>query len=71
MKHRAKQLIAIILTLALALSMLPMQAFASLADNSTQYNREILDAIKAVAASEDENKARLYYDVLQNYGLLD
>ena len=49
--------------------LVPVQAFASVLENSSEYNEEVLEAIKNVVGSEDE--AELYYDLMEHYGLLD
>lgn|GEM_PF-2910079 len=69
MKHLGMRITAIILTLVMTFSLMPVQAFASLADNDPEYNREILNAIQDIVGSEDE--AELYYAMMEHYGLLD
>ncbi len=69
MKNLWTKVTALILTMVMVITVLPMQIFASLIDNSPEYNREMLEAIKGVVGSEDE--AELYYELLEHYGLLD
>ncbi len=69
MKHLGRKITSAIIVLVMAISMLPVQAFASLLDNDPVYNREMLDAIREVVGSEEE--ASLYYDLMEHYGLLD
>ncbi len=69
MKHLGMRITAIVLTLVMTFSLMPVQAFASLADNDPEYNREILNAIRDIVGSEDE--AELYYAMMEHYGLLD
>ena len=69
MKHLSTRIIAIVLTLVMTISIMPVQAFASLVDNDPEYNREMLNAIRDIVGSEDE--AELYYAMMEHYGLLD
>nr|MCR4804193.1 hypothetical protein [Clostridia bacterium] len=69
MKHVRTRITAIVLILAMTFSLMPMQAFAALADNDPAYNREMLEAIRTVIGSE--NEAELYYDMMEHYGLLE
>ncbi|MCR4772677.1 MAG: hypothetical protein K5855_10250 [Oscillospiraceae bacterium] len=69
MKHLSTRIIAIVLTLVMTLSLMPVQAFASLVDNDPEYNREMLNTIRDIVGSEDE--AELYYAMMEHYGLLD
>lgn len=68
MKH-LKRLVSILLVTVMVFSLVPAVAFASLLDNSAEYNEEILRALEEVVGSENEAKA--YYKVMEQYGLLD
>ncbi len=59
----------IVLTLVMTFSLMPAQAFAALTDNDPEYNLEILNGIRDIVGSEDE--AKLYYAMMERYGLLD
>lgn len=69
MRHFWKRWIAGLLTAVMLVTMLPATAYAALWENSSRYNREILAALEALCGSEDE--ARYYYDLLEEYGLLE
>lgn len=69
MKKRWKRWIAGLLTAVMLVTMLPTTAFAALWENSASHNREILAALEELCGSEDE--ARYYYDLLDEYGLLE
>lgn len=69
MRKNWKRWIAGLLTAVMLVTMLPATAYAALWDNSDRYNREILAALEALCGSEDE--ARYYYDLLEEYGLLE
>ena len=69
MRKNWKRWIAGLLTAVMLVTMLPTAAFAALWDNSASHNREILAALEELCGSEDE--ARYYYDLLDEYGLLE
>lgn len=69
MKKRWKRWIAGLLTAVMLVTMLPTAALAALWENSSSHNREILAALEELCGSEDE--ARYYYDLLDEYGLLE
>ena len=69
MKHFWKRMLAGMLTVIMLAGMMPPVAFAALWENSSSRNREILAALEELCGSRDE--ARYYYDLLEQYGLLD
>lgn len=69
MRKNWKRWIAGLLTAVMLVTMLPTVAYAALWENSSSHNREILAALEELCGSEDE--ARYYYDLLDEYGLLD
>ena len=69
MKKRITKIFAILLALLMLMPVLPVSAFASLLRNDAGYNKQILRELTEAAGSEDE--AQAFYDVMENYGLLD
>lgn len=69
MNKHGKRIVAVFLTAIMLFTALPSGALAALVDNDPAYNREILNALTDMAGSEKE--AEVYYDVMQQYGLLD
>lgn len=69
MRKNWKRWIAGLMTAVMLMGTLPTAAYAALWENSASHNREILAALEELCSSEDE--ARYYYDLLDEYGLLD
>ena len=69
MKKKFNRILSLLLVMLMLVCMLPAQAFASLLDNSPEYNQQILEALKELAGSEAD--AQTCYAALQQYGLLD
>ena len=69
MNRAGKRILAVVLTAIMVFSTCPAAAMASLLDNDPAYNEEVLNALTDLAGSEEG--AREYYDVLDEYGLLD
>lgn len=69
MRMKWKRWIAGLLTAVMLVTMLPTTALAALWENSASHNREILAALEELCGSEDG--ARYYYDLLDEYGLLE
>ncbi|MBQ5970396.1 MAG: cadherin-like beta sandwich domain-containing protein [Clostridia bacterium] len=69
MKKATKQIVAVLMTLIMLFTACPVSAFASLLENDPAVNRQILQALTEIADNEDT--AREYYNILQQYGLLD
>ena len=67
--RKTYRLIAMLLTVVMIVTMMPVYVMASILDNSPEYNEEILAALEDIIGSEDE--AKQYYSVLEQYGLLD
>lgn len=64
-----KRIFALLLCVCMTLTTMPATVFASLTDNSTEQNREILEALEEVVGSKAE--AEQYYALLEKYGLLE
>ena len=69
MHTTGKRLLAVILAALMLFTAVPMGALAAITQNTPEYNKEILNALTGLVGSETE--AQDYYEVLQNYGLLD
>lgn len=69
MKQNFKRFLAVLLTVLLLFSCVPTFALASLLNNDSAQNKEILNALTDVIGSETE--AETYYNVMEQYGLLD
>ena len=69
MNRTGKRILAVVLTVVMVFTAFPAATFASLLGNDPAYNKEILNALQNITGSEDE--AQAYYDVMQQYGLLD
>ncbi|MDO5331805.1 MAG: hypothetical protein Q4E99_03920 [Bacillota bacterium] len=67
--NRLKRSAALILAVIIVFVAMPVSAFASLLENSAEYNAEILAALQEVVGSE--NEAKEYYKVMEKYGLFD
>ncbi len=68
-----KRMLAMVLTFAMVLEMVPSSvAHASLPETgeNSSYNEDILSMITEMC-DDDEEQAMEYYDILQDYGLLD
>ncbi|MGN1349996.1 MAG: hypothetical protein ACI4VM_03250, partial [Anaerovoracaceae bacterium] len=64
-----RRLLSLVLCVCMVFSMMPAAAYAALLDNPPAVNEEILSRLEELCGSEDE--AEQYYDLLQQYGLLD
>ncbi|MCQ2463930.1 MAG: hypothetical protein MJ177_11135, partial [Clostridia bacterium] len=64
-----RRIIAVFLSVLLLFQLCPASAYASLFDNSTEYNSEIISSFKEMGA--DEATAEKMYSMMQKYGLLD
>ena len=64
-----KRLLAMVLAVIMSVAMLPTAAYAALLDNGSDENREILSQLREICGSQEE--AERYYDLLQQYNLLD
>ena len=71
MRRNAKlsRLLALLLTVCMTLTMLPVNAMAALWDNTPEYNQEMLDYLQSIGGGEASAEA--VYDALQKYGVLD
>ena len=69
MHTTGKRLLAVLLAALMLFTAAPMGALAAITQNTPEYNKEILNALQSITGSEDE--AQAYYDVMQQYGLLD
>ena len=64
-----KRLLAMVLAVIMSVAMLPTAAYAALLDKGPDENREILSQLREICGSQEE--AERYYDLLQQYNLLD
>ena len=69
MKKKLNRIVSLFMVVLMLACMLPSQVFATLLDNSPEYNQQILERLKELAGSEAD--AETYYATLQQYGLLD
>lgn len=65
----AKKFVAAFLAATLVFNCVPTQAIAAVINNNPAVNEEILGELKELVGSEDE--AQTYYELLQQYNLLD
>ena len=71
MRNWKKRFLALALSAVMAMGLLPGTAYAAVGElvgNSPRQNEALLDALTELAGPED---AREFYDLLQEYGLLD
>lgn len=64
-----KRIVAVFMSVLLFLQLCPTAVYASLFDNSVQYNSEIISKFREIGA--DEATAEEMYSIMQKYNLLD